>query len=254
MVGLIYCLYWWDLDITYVGQTSIKLEKRLQQHEYLLKKGEHYNKRVQEAYNTSKDYSILVLDSCTIEELDTLEMYWIDVLNSTNAITGSNKTYGGGSAGKGTLHARSKYSKTLILKIFSLLLKEYSVRQVLERLPKASQHLVYDVKNGNGHRWLKEEYPLEYSVLESNDFKNKTRARGVTLISTRDAYPDFIDTDGNVYSNIRNLRDFCRSHPKLSNLDSKMVASDLSKVLRGIRNSTRGFSLLRNKKGAIASQ
>lgn len=246
-VGSIYCIYWWDLDIAYVGQTSVKLDHRIQQHISSLAKNTHYNSKVQEAYNVSKNYSVLLLETSFISELDAAEMFWISELDATNPIKGANKTFGGGSAGKGLQHARSKYSKSTVLKIFSLLLKKYSVLEIIDRLKLSTNGIVYSIKNGASHRWLKEEYPEKYSVLESKEFKAAHRAKGdkISRYSTGTPHPDFIDENGNIYTGITNLRDFCRNHPKLSK-NYEGNASALASVLQnnGRNFSVKGFKLL----------
>lgn len=246
-IGTIYCIYWWDLDIVYVGQTSLKLGARISQHLASLTKGSHYNSKVQEAYTLSKNYTILSLESTTILGLDAAEMYWIKELDATNPIKGANKTFGGGSAGKGLQHARSKYTKTTILKIFSLLLSNNSVLEIRSRLKLSSTSIVYSIKNGLSHRWLKEEYPDKYNILESKEFKINYRAKGdkIKRYSLGVPHPDFIDSDGTIYTGVVNLRDFCRNHPKLSkNYESN--ASGLAAVLsnNGKNFSIKGFKLL----------
>lgn len=246
-IGSIYSIYWWDLDIVYVGQTSLKLDYRIGQHISSLVKGTHYNSKVQEAYNLSKNYTVLLLEQATIKDLDTAEMFWIKELDSTNPIKGANKTFGGGSAGKGLQHARSKYSKTTVLKIFALILNNCSVIEIVNRLKLTTNGIVYSIKNGVSHRWLKEEYPDKYSILESKDFKRTYRAKGdkIKKYSTGTPHPDFIDEDGNIYTGVVNLTDFCRNHPKLSkNFESN--ASCLAAVLQnnGKNFSVKGFKLL----------
>lgn len=246
-IGSIYSIYWWDLDIVYVGQTSLKLDYRIRQHVSSLVKGTHYNSKVQEAYNLSKNYTILLLEKCSLNSLDATEMSWISELDATNPIKGANKTFGGGSAGKGLQHARSKYSKSTVLKIFILLLKNYSVIEIVSRLKLSTNGIVYSIKNGWSHRWLKEEYPDKYSVLESKEFKISHRAKGdkIQKYSSKPR-PDFIDDEGNIYSGVSNLTDFCRNHPKLSK-NYQSNASALAAVLQnnGKNYSIKGFKLLK---------
>ena len=58
----------------YVGQ-SVNIKKRLTMHRYLLKKGTHYNKHLQNSYNKYgiAAFKFEILKECSTEELDKLE-------------------------------------------------------------------------------------------------------------------------------------------------------------------------------------
>lgn len=239
-IGTVYAFYWWDLDIVYVGQTCLPIEHRIKQHLNVLKKGTHYNKRVQEAFSISDNYSVITLDRCSTIELDRLEILWINELNSTSKIYGSNKTFGGGSGGKGVNHARSKYSKNTILKVFSLLFKGFSVQHIINRL-KVDKSLIYGIRNKSVHNWLGEQYPKKYALITSREYKELSD-KPVTRQVRTSPYPAFRDKEGNIYSGITNLREFCRNN--FPNIDSINASQDLGKMLRKKIKTFKGLSLV----------
>ncbi|TSI08725.1 nuclease [Lysinibacillus sp. BW-2-10] len=81
----------------YVGKDAqIDKKKRLKEHLNLLKKNEHYNTYLQNAYNKHKEYKYCVLyksDEITLEELSELKKEYINKLDSYN--NGYNLTLGG---------------------------------------------------------------------------------------------------------------------------------------------------------------
>ena len=79
---------------TYVGQTK-SLSKRKQEHLRLLRDHRHYNKHLQRAWDKHGEYNFewYVIETCSIDELDELEMYWIEHYDAYS--DGYNQTIGG---------------------------------------------------------------------------------------------------------------------------------------------------------------
>lgn len=67
----------------YVG-SSVDIDLRIWQHFNLLKKGKHYNYRIQQAFNEigAKGFEVKILEECMEEERIELEKIWMDRLSS----------------------------------------------------------------------------------------------------------------------------------------------------------------------------
>lgn len=64
----------------YVGSAK-DLDNRKSTHEYKLRKGIHENIHLQRAYNKSKDFKFEIIEYCDIELLESLEKYWMNILD-----------------------------------------------------------------------------------------------------------------------------------------------------------------------------
>lgn len=87
----IYCLYNLFNNKFYIG-SSVNLSKRVWEHFYALKKGNHYNAHLQRSYNKYSNYFIAFVleDVQEVDELLTREQYWIDSLKACNSDVGYN--------------------------------------------------------------------------------------------------------------------------------------------------------------------
>lgn len=94
---------------TYVGQAK-SLRTRKQQHLNLLRRHRHPNKHFQRAWDKHGEYNFLwyVIETCSIEELDELEIYWIEYYEAFQ--DGYNHTIGGGGA-RGFKHSEESKEK-----------------------------------------------------------------------------------------------------------------------------------------------
>lgn len=94
---------------SYVGQTS-SLSKRKQEHLALLRRGCHSNQQLQRAWDKHGDYNYdwFVVETCSEEELDELEVYYIDHYDAYRY--GYNHTIGGGGA-RGFKHSEESKEK-----------------------------------------------------------------------------------------------------------------------------------------------
>lgn len=91
----IYYIYCVENEKFYIGQ-SVDIEKRLKAHFRMLKRNNHHNKYLQNAYNKYGYESFVfgVAEYCNIEKLDELEIYYIEKYNTLNP-SGLNGTLGG---------------------------------------------------------------------------------------------------------------------------------------------------------------
>jgi group I intron endonuclease len=96
---------------TYIGQTK-SIKKRIAQHQNNLKKGNHPNQHLQNAYNKyGVDFFVFrpieYLEDSTLEQLTEREQYWIDFFDSMNKEKGFNQKEAG-LTGKHTEEAKQK--------------------------------------------------------------------------------------------------------------------------------------------------
>lgn len=89
----------------YIGQTRKQLRERLAQHIWQMKYKASYFHKALSKYGLS-NFDISILDSCeNPNDLDGLEIYWIDYYDSTNRSKGYNRTIGG----SGQCHNKGHY-------------------------------------------------------------------------------------------------------------------------------------------------
>lgn len=81
----------------YIGQ-SVRLSRRLDEHQAHLKNNRHHNQHLQSSYNKYGNvFEIEIIEYCDDEsELDNLERYYISYYDAMNPIKGYNKEDGGG--------------------------------------------------------------------------------------------------------------------------------------------------------------
>lgn len=94
---------------SYVGQTN-SLQKRKKEHLQALKNHRHGNSHFQRAWDLHGEYNYewQVVETCPLEELDELEIYWIDRYDAFR--DGYNNTVGGGGA-RGFKHSEESKEK-----------------------------------------------------------------------------------------------------------------------------------------------
>lgn len=94
MICGIYSIRFKGSDRSYIGQ-STNIKNRLKYHRTELRKGRHYNPKLQRAYNKYGESNMVlsIVETCAIEQLDDKEMYYISVYNS--CVKGLNCNAGG---------------------------------------------------------------------------------------------------------------------------------------------------------------
>jgi hypothetical protein len=169
----IYALYWEEPALVYIGR-AINTLNRFNRHINDLKNNKHCNYKVQDAYNKYGKPSLIPLSYDYSEEA-----LWIKEFNTT--VDGLNITSGGDGAGEGVDNSSSKYSKAVVLKVFSLLYKsDLSYNFIKDKL-SVPLSLVKDIAIGDRHTWLSSVYPDKYSLMlnrlpsrvNSNSIRNK---------------------------------------------------------------------------------
>lgn len=233
MIG-IYSLLWEDQNLIYIGQ-STTIERRFYNHKYELEHGTHCNYKIQEAYSKYGLPTFNILEECNLDQLDTLEMYYINVFDSLN--NGLNLVEGGGGSLKGVDAYSAKHSKITILRVFSLLYKSTKTQADVSRITGVPKPTIAKLAIGNSHLWLLEQYPIQYkAMLHNNTLRTKTNRKGGL---SGKIYPTLIYQDGTEYNITTSIKDFCRNNPILQGVGN----APLGLVLQGKKLSYKGFKL-----------
>lgn len=200
----IYALYWEEQDLIYIGQSK-NIERRFGQHLYKLANNIHSNYKVQIAYNTYRSPVLVVLERCSIDKLNTLEVYWTKEYDSLNSVHGLNIVEAGDVL-NGTDCPASVFSRRDILKAFSLLYRTNYTQAHIEDKTGVTKSVIGNIFTGRCHLWLEEEYPEEYNIMvQKSKLKQNSAARkGIE-------YPKVVSPEGVVYK-VDNLQEFARDH------------------------------------------
>jgi len=172
----IYSIFWPSLGSVYVGR-SINIERRLYDHLYRLRNGIHYNYKLIDMYTRYGEPETCILEECSTNELAELEKLWINEFSSVKE--GLNIADGDGRHYIGTETGKSKYTKTTILKVFSLL---YSSNLYLKDIAKKLNvpiSLPTNILYNGQHMWLKDQYPKEYlTMLDKSKLRQSSSKSG----------------------------------------------------------------------------
>lgn len=218
----IYALYWWEQDLVYIG-LSQDLQSRKTEHYYRMRNSTHSNYKVQRSFNEFGIPDFIVLEYCTISNLNCRETWWTlefdAIRNGLCLVEPGNVPYG-------ALARNSKYSKATILKSFLCLSKGYSFTYISKRL-NVPKSLLADIKHSRSHLWLLDKYPEVYAcMLQASNNSNRCTVSA-----------SLIDPLGNVYV-INDLPAFSREHFNLAK-----VPTHLYSLVNGRRDSYRGYRL-----------
>ena len=101
-----------DNGKVYIGQ-SVDVEYRICNHFSCLRHNRHDNEYMQRAYNLHPEaFTWDIITRCPIDDLDELEIFYIDRYNSTDTEKGYNMSFGGQKSHKATAETRAKMSQT----------------------------------------------------------------------------------------------------------------------------------------------
>lgn len=168
----IYALYWPKSSMIYIGRGT-SIEARWRSHTTFMTTNTHYNKKIQNQYNIYGLPEYHILEECTIDHLDILEITWISEFDSV--ASGLNIHPGGGYSSSGTTATRSKYSRKDVLKVFSMLSKGLSIGDIESRYGSKPRYLANNILYNGQHLWLQSEFTDRYSsMIFYRDSVNKT--------------------------------------------------------------------------------
>lgn len=208
----IYKLIFPNTNRVYVGQ-SINIETRYTQHLNLMKQGKS-SKELNFAYINfgAPTYEIVV--ECSEEELDDFEEGAIEIFDAVNNGFNTCFTPGGKTKHSGELHGRSNYSNQQIYSVLLELINNLDKNfQEISESTKVSKSVIAGIACLQQHRWLKLDYPDEYTKLEyihSNGVRHKGTKRGIKI----DIYY-LLSPEGTTYL-VTNSAQFAKEH-SLSN-------------------------------------
>lgn len=240
----IYKLNFKNTEKVYIGQSS-NIERRFRNHLYSLSKGISPTK-LQEAYYKYgiPELEILVeSDELDTSKLDEIEEEAISIFNSIdNGFNTCNVAYGSSSKGRkgntacGENANAAIYPKGVYIDIFYALINninKLSVREIAEML-NVSYSVVSSIRNLNTHKWLKIEFPDEYTILEElHNSYDRTVNR--TAESLGLDYPKLLSPLGEEVT-VTNLSEFSKIH--------NLSIGNLHGLLNNTRKSVNGWSRL----------
>ncbi len=190
----------------YIGQTK-DLSRREKDHFRELRKGTHHNKYLQRAYKKygESTFRFIVLERCSVEELDEREKHWISQMRTMDAENGYNLE-GGGNVGKEVSEAVRKakrgeknpmYGKHLSAKHVEALrvknrchnstLTEESVKKIKEKLLAGvpatqimqefgiSRDILYSIRAGKNFGWVREDLTKALKEKENKEKESRNQ-------------------------------------------------------------------------------
>lgn len=223
----IYCIYFEEVpDRLYIG-SSTNLKVRFQDHLSALRRGSHINPKLQDAFNKYGTPRIEILTLCKTCDLIKLEIFYINEFNSYKH--GFNSTTGGEGSGFGEGNSASKYSLQDYMEVLWLLVYTNYTTYEIASLTLVSRYVVKHISSLSTHGYLKEVFPVEYSILETKKYTkdNSAKSKGI-------AYPAIKDSLGNEYF-VENIHRFAEEH--------SLQYQNLHKVLTGKRPIHKGWTL-----------
>lgn len=209
----------------YIGQ-SINIDKRCKDHYRMLLDGSHHSYKVQDKFNKYKELpKHSVIEYCEIPELNTNEDKYINLKDPLclNIKAGGNNNFGSNAL-------TAKYDTIDIEMAFLLLVDNPGIlHRYVADFVGIDINTVHDISAGRSRAFteMKTKYPEKYSKLLKIKSHN---TRGKNTIKLRhDSGEEAVLVTGQ-YS------EFCR----LQGVQS----SNLSKVIKGHRKSTMGWTLV----------
>lgn len=215
----IYCMYFEQIyNKVYIG-CSINIHKRITDHLGGLRRNNHCNYLLQNAYNKYGCPHVEVLELCSDEYLAEKEVSYIEEFDSF--YNGFNLTLGAEGRCFGENNGAAKYTeKTYKAVLFELAYTNKSCQQIADEVG-VTRGIVKQISGLKTHHYLKESYPKEYSMIEQkyNTKDNSAKSKGIS-------YPILISPIGEEFQ-VENIHKFAEEH--------NLQYQNLHKVLTGKR-------------------
>lgn len=221
----------------YIGQTQ-NTDTRKSDHFRRMISGTHSNYKVQKAYKLYGLPEFIVLEQCSVSELNNYELFWQNEFNSLASLD----IIVAGTVGFGANSNASKYSKYLLLKVFSCLYqnKLKTFKKIAVRCGLSDTSLIRDIYRGSSHLWLKYEYPRQYALMRTINYRSQS-----SWGSIHRTYKNIISPDGclfyiteSVLNSSIDIKE--RYYPQES---IEVIRKGISRVLSGTIKSWRGWKL-----------
>jgi len=222
----IYALWFEESSMIYIGQSQ-DIKRRFRQHIKGLEASRHTNYKVQDHFSRFGMPEFIILEECSINALNDLEVAWTAEFDSIN--NGLN-IIEAGQVGWGTNSNFSKYSKIQILRAFSLLYKTNLPQAEIARKIKMSKTTISAIKNSKSHLWLRDKYPNQYVAMKDRQ----------TLYNTGSCSTWFIAPNGDIVY-IKNATQYAKDN---SISYEKAFSNGLSKLKLGQRKQYKGWKTL----------
>ena len=168
MTAGIYAIIFEGLDSFYIGKSD-NILRRNREHLNLLKKG-HYNYKLANAYIKYGTPYFYTLEECSIENLNSREIFWIEEFKSNTL--GLNITKGGDGGSMGFDHPKSVYSEKQLISSFKYLSTGTLSYAKICALTGVKISTLTGIASGRCHSWLIERFPVEYPIM-LNDKANR---------------------------------------------------------------------------------
>ena len=209
----------------YIGQAQ-NIAVRYRTHVSELVSGKHFNFKVQQEYVVCGIPDIEVLCECPIPELDIKEPTYIDINNENclNILSALPNQY------RGENSPRAIYTKDKLLPVLEYLANNPKVnrKDVAQRFG-VDVSTVHDISGGRGRLLeFSESHPELVTAIIANKAPN---TRGLNTVTLTNGI-EIVSLVTGQYS------EFCRKH--------NIQTSNLSKVIKGARKHTQGWSTINN--------
>lgn len=222
----IYAIYFTNIDKIYVGQSQ-QIEQRFIAHKSLFSRG-HYNYKMANAYYKDPNPEYIILEVCSISNLNELEIHYINEFDSITS--GLNIQYGGESGRPGFGNGKCKYTREELELAFNLLTDPKLTKAEISKLSGIPIYTITSIISGDRHIWLHEYYPKISEQIKCNKFnrfKNAQENRFKTRVT-------LLDPEGNEHI-CHNIAEFARMH--------RLNTGHLSAVVRQHESQHKGWKL-----------
>lgn len=224
----IYKLVFSNTTMVYIGQ-SLNIEYRYTNHINSLK-NLRSPKKLQGAYNLYGVPSFHILEICSKEDLNILEIKYITEYDSFNS--GFNATLGGENGPNlcGEANGMAQYKEEDYYNVLYFLgFPEYSFTEISE-ITGVSIRVIQKISTRESHIWLEDYYPEEYQKLKDiNSIGRNTAMYNIIRPNSTIVSPEGIEYD------VINLAEFANEH----GLDRNKLGT----VLNNKRHTHRGWHL-----------
>lgn len=222
----IYKLSFNDTQKVYIGQSS-NIERRFNNHIHDMRHGTSSIK-LQKAYKLYGIPSLEILEVCPINELDRLEIQYIEKYFSI--LEGFNTVKGGSSSGQGEDNAQALHTSETYKEILFYLVETSLSNKEIAEITDTSYSVVMHISSLSRHFWLEEECPELYSKLVAlRAIGTKKCAAAVGKV-----YPKIKAPTGEIYE-VLNITKFAKEHG--------LQSGALSALLNSTSRSTLGWCL-----------
>lgn len=202
----IYSIYFEEIDNKYYIGCSVDIPRRFKEHIYKLSENKHTNYKLQKEYNIGNTPIFSIIEETSTSQLYKQEEFWIKEFDSYN--NGFNLTTGGLGAGQGSEHPSAKHNKELYVTILKELAYTNKSCSTISKELDVSFDTVRKISSLKTHIYLKEEFPLEYSILEN---KLGNRSVGKSSKERGILYPRLLSPIGEIFE-VENVLQFAKYH------------------------------------------